>query len=248
MADLDSLKEMLYGTGITFFFGVVAYFLMFLFRLLAARYYGPADFGTFSLVETILGIALLVAGFGFFRGITRYMPLYKHRSEKLLSGYLFFTYIASITSAIICSAILFFVAPLLTQFFSLGTEFTLFIRITSIIIPFKVVSRIVRKTLLSEKKIMWNQLSVNLVEPGILLLGILVFIIMKAPLIYMIYLLAIQAIVAIPFDLFLHVTTLKIRIEPKKEYRIKEWVWFSLPLLLTGVFAYIIRWTDKSCI
>ena len=58
--NLKSLKELAHGAGIALIFGVFGYIFMFIFRLISARYFGPESYGTYSLLETIFNLAILV--------------------------------------------------------------------------------------------------------------------------------------------------------------------------------------------
>ena len=150
---LTALKEILYGAGISFVLGMIGYIIMFFFKLITARHFGPEGLGIFELLMTILGITLVFSGLGLEHSILRFAPEYKaKKQENLLSGFKKFCTTTILIASLIISLIIFLFAQNITNFFNFPAEFTLFLKIVSIGIPIKKISTIFAGFLLAEKK------------------------------------------------------------------------------------------------
>lgn len=105
----DYLRTIAAGAAISLFFGAIGYGLMFTFRLLAARYFGPANFGYFEMANTILNIAGLVALIGIHGGVSRYIAIFEEKKQyDKLSGYLSFIFKLPMFISLIVSTLLYF--------------------------------------------------------------------------------------------------------------------------------------------
>jgi len=72
----------------------------FLLRIILARWFGPYDFGLFSMIIVIHGIAVLIGNFGIQLALIKYTAEYKYDKEKLdeISS-------AALISSIVCGSI-----------------------------------------------------------------------------------------------------------------------------------------------
>ena len=77
----SSLKQLVKAAGITAIYGAIGYILTFIFNVAVARYFGPEDYGVYSLGITILGLGVMIAGLGILVGIPRFIPLYIHEKK-----------------------------------------------------------------------------------------------------------------------------------------------------------------------
>ena len=137
---LTALKEILYGAGISFVLGMIGYVLMFFFKLLAARHFGPEQFGFYEMVVTILGVMFVFSGLGLGSGIQRYASLYLDKKNfGLLRGYRIFCFVSIIFSTIFFSLLLFFFYNTITNFFNFPSFFYTFLKVASVGIPLKIV-------------------------------------------------------------------------------------------------------------
>jgi len=221
---------------------------MFLFKLVAARHFGTEQFGLYSLIETILGLTLIVSSLGLFQGIARYVPIYKEKKKfKVLSGYLSFIFLVSISFSILLSLLIGLFSKNITLFLGYPDVFSQYLKIVIFLIPLQILSRIYRKILLAQKKVLLNQLSAQYIEPFILFSCSLIILYFNMSLIFLIYSLIFAYVVAFVFD-FIAYQKNKIKYYTKKVFLHKEWLIFSLPLMMTGVMAYIIRWSDNLII
>lgn len=234
------------GTSIAFFLGISGYFLMFFFKFVAAKHYGPADLGLFEMTNTIILILILISTLGIPAGITRYLPLYKQRGEhQLLTGYIRSILTIAFLVATLISLILFFCAGVITHFFNFPPNLEPLIKIASLIIPLRTLSHIFRKIFIAEKKIYFQALSENILEKSSLLLFLGLCIFFHLPILFVVLSVLISTILSFSLDLFFFLKKLHL---PKKNpalYQHWEWLAFSLPLLLSGFFTFFIQWSDN---
>jgi len=246
---LDNLKQLVHGAGIVFLFGIFGYLFSFLFKIIIARYFGPENFGIYTLTMTLLGMGVLFAGLGISVGIPRYIPLYKHSKEKkLLSGYINFIFKTLIFSSVFFSFFIFIFAENITNFFNFPIEFSLFLKIIAWVIPVKIIKKTIRSIFVAEKKIMYPQFTNNIVEKFLLVLGAIIIWHLNFGIIHLIILMALTTLLTLFFDIYFYKTKINLDISKKGTYRIKEWIYFSIPLLFTSIFAYLISWTDNLVI
>ena len=242
----DNLRELAHGAGISFVFVIAGYILMFLFKLIAARYLGPEKYGIYEMLNTILTIAILICSFGILSGITRYIPYYFKKNEKhLLRGYLNFIIRIPIIISIIVSLLIFVGAKEIGIFFNLPNEFSLFLRIISVFIPLKVASQVLRQIIVSRKKIFFQSFSINFLEKFVLFAGLILVFIFKLSFIYIAFLLIASIVIPFLFDFTIYKRKLLLPRVEKSESKYKEWLFFSIPLFFSGFFAFIMHWTDN---
>ena len=204
-SNLKYLKELAHGAGFTFIFGLIGFGLMFLFKLIAARYYGPDDFGLFSLSETILGICVLFAGMGISAGITRYYSTYDHnKNNSLLQGYLRFVLIVPVTLSLLVTILLFIFSNHVAALFGFPVIFSKIILIVSLIVPIRVISGILRPICLSNKKYFFYNFSYNIIEKFLLLFGVVLIFLFKLSIIYLLWVFLIATFTSFIFDIYIY--------------------------------------------
>jgi len=248
-AYVNSLKVIVQGVGITFVLGMLGYVITFFFKLSAARYFGPSDYGYYEMISTLLGIVFVFANLGIARSISRYLPIYKAKKKwNVLSGFVRFAFFAPIIFSFVSSILVFIYAGSISNFFNFGNEFTVFIRIICFFIPIRTANGTTAKILVANKKFAYPAIANNLVEKGVLLVGVLAIIFFKLDLVYLIYILGLSIISVFLFNFVYYKKTIMFKKAKKITYKYKEWFKFSLPLLFTGVLAYILNWTDNLVI
>lgn len=240
------LRQLARGTSISFFFGIGGYFFMILFKFVAARHYGPEDLGLFEMTNTILLILIVFSTFGIPAGISRYIPLYKHQNEPgLLSGYIRFILFGTSILSVIIALALFFLAETITHFFQFPSQLEPLIQITSFIIPLRTLSYILRKIFIAEKKIFFQTLSESILEKFSLLIFLSACVLWNLPLLFVVLSLLAATLISLSFDIFIFSNKINFPKEPTPIYRHREWIAFSLPLLLSGFFTFFIQWSDN---
>jgi len=247
--NLKSLKKLAQGAGIIFVFSLSAYLFMFLFKLTVARYFGPDKFGLFNLAEAILGILGTLALIGIDYGVTRYIPIYENRGEKsLLKGYLNFIFKIPLFSSLILTILILLSAPLIKTFFNFPDDFVLILRLFVIILPFHVLNGIFTQVFLAKNKVLHQNISKHIIETGLLLVGALLIVLLKLNIYYLVLFFIIPKFLSFIYNIWVYKSKINFQKTNNQIYNWKEWIYFSSPLLIMGVFSYFISWTDNLVI
>lgn len=244
--DLNNLAK---GTIINFTFGIIGSFLTLIFNILAANYFGPDNFGIFTLLQTFLIISVIFASLGIPGSVARYYTYYKNIDNKKFKGFVFFSLIVPLISSLIVGILLFLLSNFLSNFFNLPYFFSSFLKIISFLIPIKVLSSIFENYILGEKKYFHRVFSYNIINKIALLIGIFLIIYFKLELIYLIYTFVFSILLQFSYILIIIlINKKKIFIKGKKEIIFKEWIKFSLPLFFIGLVIFFYNWADKLII
>ncbi|MCF7871721.1 oligosaccharide flippase family protein [Candidatus Woesearchaeota archaeon] len=242
---MSALKQVLYGAGITFILGMMGYVLMFFFKLFAARYFGPEDFGIFEILMTILGLAVVFADMGIGFGVQRYISYYiSQKKFRELKGYRIFAIGWPLVVSIVVSAILFLLAQGIGEIFNLPSEFSFLLKILVIAIPFRTINSFFTYYFFSTNNPFKAVFSYNVLERIILLATIGIIILLNLELIFMVVGLVFSISLSFLLYLLFYIKDYK-RIISKPIFKTKEWLFFSLPLMLMGLMAYVLSWTDN---
>jgi O-antigen/teichoic acid export membrane protein len=129
------LRQFLKDTGWSFLSLAVSAGLIFILRIFLARYYGAADLGLYTLSFTAYSFGLVLSGFGFGAGLTKYVAEKRQNPDevKLLttSGI-----IVSLLTGCLTGIILYFASPYIANHFFKMPELTILFRIVSLSFPF----------------------------------------------------------------------------------------------------------------
>ncbi|MFP4645137.1 MAG: flippase [Candidatus Woesearchaeota archaeon] len=242
----SSLEQLASGAGIAFVLSMVGFGLMFVFKLFAARHFGPHDFGVFSLLETVLGLTALVAGLGLTGGLSRYVPYYKERKEfGLLKGYIRFVSVLGFASGFVVGGLVYIFASQITAFFGFPLEFVRFLQILGFTVPFIVVDNVFRRFFIASKKVGYQRFSTQVLEKGVFLLGLALIWLFELGLVWLVVTYIAGKFLPLVFDSLMFKRLWTVPKGTVSSFAKKEWFYFSLPLLFTGMFAFVIRWTDN---
>jgi O-antigen/teichoic acid export membrane protein len=113
----------------------------YLYRIIAARMYGPDAYGHFALATIIAGFFIAAATLGFSEGILRYVAIYRGQKKIAKANYLFRTStgILLVTSMIMMLILFVFADKISISLFH-DPNLTLFLQIFSLSIPLTVVA------------------------------------------------------------------------------------------------------------
>ena len=80
---LESSLKVLAKTSMVVFIGVLlSKVFTYAYRILIARYFGPEEYGLFSLAFMILGFFTALSSLGLIEGVLRYLPIYRGKEQK----------------------------------------------------------------------------------------------------------------------------------------------------------------------
>lgn len=221
---------------------------MFFFKLLAARHFGPADFGIYEMIMTIFGIAVVLGDFGISQGVQRYISFYiSKRKNSLLEGYMIFIIFVPLIASSLLVFLLLLLSSSISNFFSFDTNFSTFLNIIALAIPLRVLISIFSNILVAHKNVVKGSFPYNVLEKIILLLGIIFIIYLDLALFWLIIFFVLSLFSSFILS-FLFFTQISYKKSKLKLFDTKDWVFFSLPLIFTGVLVYILNWSDNFII
>ena len=241
------MKEMASGAAIGFIFTVIGYGIMLGFKTVAARYFGPEDFGMFTLSNTILGVLSTVAMFGLSGGISRFEPFYDEQGlHEKRTGYLLFVFSIPIVVSLILGVVTFIWSDWLAGLFAFPSLFGTLLEIIGFALPLQVFVKLAGSLLVAKKKILLDSLGYSIVEHGTLFAGVLLIIFFDLSVWHLVLLIAVSLLFHALFDVLVYVFGgVNLDLAPRTDFEVDEWVSFSLPLFFNGVFGFVISWADE---
>ena len=229
--------------------------LIYFYRIIIARYYGPEVYGLFTLGIMILSAIVALASFGFSEGLVRYVSFYRGKKGKNKIRFLYRTSLLILTiSGIIAGLILFFLSDFISVTFFHNAELIIFLKIFSFLIPVFIFANIFLAFLRAYEKISEFSFVFNILQNVIKVafLGLFVFLGWTTNAIAFSYFLGIFSMFVVAYflcryklpQIFLGYDLSK---EEKKQIK-KEFVSYSWPILFLGVITLIFSWIDSFSI
>lgn len=151
---------------------------LYIFRVIIARHYGPEAYGLFSLAVMILTLFTLFSALGLAEGILRYAAVYRGKKEydkikyilKLSNGTL-------IISSVIAAIALFLSSEFISLKIFHDSNLIIFLKISSLIIPFYVFSNVYLSLIRAYEKISSYSFILNILQ-NVIKLGALVILVL----------------------------------------------------------------------
>ena len=136
----NSLKAIFKGGVITLFGTAAGYLLNFVFKVIAARHFGPEQYGRFSLALAVVVIASSISGMGMFQSVARFIPFFRKRNEpeKIFYTVNFGVKLSLITSLII-GCLLLVNSGWISKQLNGERDFKTFIMFFVLVVPFEVI-------------------------------------------------------------------------------------------------------------
>ena len=92
MKDQEKINNhltLLAKSSIIVFIGIfLSKLFTYLYKIIVGRYYGPEEYGVFSIAIMILGIFIAFASLGLSDGLNRFLPMFIANGEKRNVSYL----------------------------------------------------------------------------------------------------------------------------------------------------------------
>jgi O-antigen/teichoic acid export membrane protein len=251
LSDPDN-REILKGTGTTFYLKIFGLGFSYVFYIIFARLYGAEVIGLYGLTLTVVGIFSLIGLLGTQSSTVRFIAQYKGQNDyhaikesykKVLQLILPISIILAVIlySSSTWIAIVIFKKPLLADP----------LRITSFILPFSALLGINTSSLQGLKKIKDSFIFSTVLPPALNIIGLtgLTYIIMRNYLTPIYANLIMVGILAISSSVlwvkktkyFQNITQ---KPDLKKRISIKRILKISLPMFMVSAMAYIMGWTD----
>ena len=239
----ENLKKIAKGASIVTLGIVVSKILGYIYRIIIARN-NVEGYGLFITAMTIYSFFLMISLFGFSDGIVRFVSEYisENKLKKLKSLIIKNTKFVFITS-IIGAIVLFMSSNLIAEKIFHNNELGIIIQILAIALPFNVLHDMSFSILQGFQKVHYEVNLKNIIEN-----------ILK--IIFSLILLKYSSKLGIPLAFSLSVIIVSLiafyylkKHIPKIKYSVKgivdkQLMNFSLPLLVMGVFSYVVIWID----
>lgn len=245
--EIGALKTIVKGVGIFFSGMVISKVITFFYRMIIARYFGPEDYGLFSLGLAVLGFAGIFAGLGMWNGVIRYVAYYKaQRDEAGIKGVLTSAFRLVILSSSLTSIFLFVLSPYIAIKFFHNSELTNLFRILSITLPFSTMTGIITSAFIGLQQVKYRVYITEILDNLTKLVSVIVFGILGLRLIGIGFSWLIASVLSFFFAFYLLENKVFSIIKTKTQAISlrKELLSYSVPLVLNGFMAFIITWTD----
>jgi len=252
---LDNSLKLIAKTSLIVFLGlVISKICLYAYRVIIAREFGPETYGIFSLALMILNLFVAIATLGLSDGVSRFIPFYRGKKELSKIKYLFnLSRNISLISSIIFAVILFFTSDFISINIFHNPNLSIFLKISSIILPFYVLSGIYLSAIRSFELVGWYSFILNIFQNIIKLIGLIALVLLGFKSSDIMYSFLIGILVMFLFSYYIF----KIKIsrfilgspDGKSKSLIRtELFKYSLPLMFASVFSIIYYWIDSFAI
>jgi len=174
---IEQSLSLLVKSSIIVFLGVAfSKIVTYLYRIYIFRFFGPEEYGLFSLSLSIISIVVTLSALGFSEGIIRYISIYRKNKnfKKIKAIYLWSIFLSGILSVLAGLLVLVF-APSIANGFFHNDKLVLYLRIFSICVPFLVIGNLWLSLLRSFERIGAYSFLVNVVQNGSKLAALIIF-------------------------------------------------------------------------
>jgi O-antigen/teichoic acid export membrane protein len=131
------LKTLVKGAGISFAGLIFAKILAYVYRVIIARYYGPADYGLFSIGVAVFTVFSVIAMVGLNNAIVHYTAYFRSkRDDSRTKGVILFSFKLVLPVSVLLTALLFLLSDLIAEIFFHAAELSMVFRIFSLALPF----------------------------------------------------------------------------------------------------------------
>jgi len=249
MDELDdyAIKKVAKG-GFIIFVGIILLFVTtFFYRIIAARHFGPSDYGLLTLGITTLNIATIFGLAGIHRSIGKLVNHYLAKKQyNKLKGVIFSSFIITAAFSVLILLLLYFSSPLIEERLFRIKGISKIIRIFSIGVPFSVLTQMLKYHFFAFKKPEYAIVSESISERMLNLIFLIFVVLLSASVYFLSW--AYVASLVISFVVGILILNSRvhkiIRKELKPEFDFKNIISFSMPLMLTGILGVALAWTD----
>ena len=248
-SDHKILKQIVRGAGIIFLGTFFAYFANFLYKLIIARYLGPADYGLISLGQTILNFALVLAVCGLNSGVIHYVAYFRgQKAFAKVKGTFYSALKISMFAGILLSVLLIILSGFISENIFHTPKFQPILIVFALVLPFHVFLRLLGALFLALKKAEYRELTRTVAKNvlNLVLVSILIFFGRGVFDISLAFLVAVFASALLGFLLYRYKLFPKFFAKKKLPvYNYRMLLSFSVPLLFVGFFFNMVGWSDN---
>ena len=229
--------------------------LVYIYRVIIARQFGPDMYGIFSLASMVVSWFAAFFAFGLNEGILRYVSIFRGKKDARKIRYVFgISSSIMLVSSIIGGILLFLLSGFISAQIFHNTEIAVFLRAFSILVPLTILSGTYLSLMRAYEMIGWHSfifnIAQNVLKVFILILLVIMGIKSSSPIIAS-YLLGIFGMLImsylvarykIPGVFAGNKTADKLT---SKNRILSELAHYSFPIMFTGIFSIIFYWLDS---
>ena len=253
---VDQGLKLLVKSSIIVFIGLFfSKILLYVYRIIIARYFGPEVYGLFALSTAILGWFIAFSSFGLSEGILRYVSFYRGKKQNKKIRYIFkISLVTLIFSSIISGLLLFSLSEFISIAIFHNADLIIFLKIFSVIIPIALLSNIFLSTLRAFELISWHSFISNILENAIKLIFLIFLIILglkSQSIIFSYFSGFLAALLAAYFVCKYKIKTVfeKFKLEKRiKKKVMTDFFSYSWPFMFITLVTFIFHWTDSFVI
>lgn len=175
----NNLKLIAKSSAIVFVGVILSKIFLYIYRVIIGRYYDPETYGLFSLSLIILSLLVAVSSFGLSEGLVRYVSLYIGKNQKNKLIYLIkISKTILLISSLFAGVLLFFLSDWISLNFFHDSRLSIFLKISSIIIPVYAFSNAYLAIIRAFEKISWYSFIMNILQNAVKLIALFFFIVL----------------------------------------------------------------------
>lgn len=176
--EFDKNLKAIAKTSIIVFIGIIfSKIITYVYRIIIARYFGPEDYGLFSLALMVIGWAIAFSSLGLQNGLVRFIPIYRAKKENQKIRYIFRVSVKlSLLISLLFGALLFFLSEPISLYVFHNPDLTIFLKLFSLAIPLTVLLQISLSILSAFEKVSLNSFIFNFFQNFIKLIFLIILI------------------------------------------------------------------------
>jgi len=239
------LKTLVKGAGIAFIGMVFAKLLAYGYRIIIARYFGPADYGLFSLGLAVFTIFSVIALLGFNNAIIHYIAYFlSKKDDKRIKGVITFSFRFVIPFSVLLGVLLYLLSDFISVMFFHTAELGLILKLFSIALPFYSIMLVAGYVFVGFQEIRYrvytDSILSNVLKVGFLMVFVLIGFGISGIVSSWILGNVGGAILAIYF-LYKVFPGMK---DVKSTERKREMIFYSMPLFFSNIVLIVLSYTD----
>jgi O-antigen/teichoic acid export membrane protein len=244
--EIVALKTIVKGAGIVFAGMFISKIIAYVYRLFIARYFGPSDYGLFSLGIAVISIFTGLAVLGLPPAVTRYVAHYEaKRDKRRVKGVIMIAMKIVLISSTLLFAGLFVISDFLANAVFHDAALAVVFMVLSLTIPFSSLFAVVHSMFVGFKRIEYRVYTENICQNLSRLAFIIIFGVLGYGVLGLAWAWALAAMLTFMFSLHLFRKAypyMREKVSAITENR--ELLSFSLPLIPTMFIGFIALWTD----
>ncbi|MAG47638.1 hypothetical protein CL617_03455 [archaeon] len=244
-----SSKELLTGASIVMGGLFVSKLIGYIYTILIAKI-GSETFGLYSLGISIISFLVIISLFGFKSGIVRYISYYNtKKNDQKVKGIIKSTLKISIPISIFFSFLLFFFSSFIANNIFHNSDLSFLLKLFAFTIPLLVITEIFFSVFTAFKKIKYKVITNDFIEKISKLFLAFLLIYLGFKLESAIYSFVFSTVISFIFVIYFMNKSFPLFNNKLKSLEIKkELIYYSFPLLFSGVLSSVVKWIDTIMI